>query len=134
MADYIPRGAYPTGTTFSTDLKRFGMKIEQQNAEIFLGIVGEAARSVIEGSQLTGAPGQPVQTGNLKASWQTTFESPTVALISTNVEYAPIIEYNVRGATLRSAVGGFHSVAQTIAGIDRIIDAEIIRVTEGRGG
>jgi hypothetical protein len=49
-----------------------------------------------------------VDTGALRNSWQLQFESPTAALISTNVEYAPIIEDNVRGVTFKNH--GPHSV------------------------
>jgi hypothetical protein len=72
-----------------------------------------------------------VSTGNLKASWQLTFESPDAALISSNVEYAEIIEDNIRGATLRSKVGGFHSVKLTIAGWQRLVEDETRKLTGG---
>ena len=55
----------------------------------------------------------------------------TVATISTNVEYAPAIEENTRGATLRSQVGGWHSVALTRAGFQRLVDVETVRAGGG---
>lgn len=107
--------------------------------DTFVGIVEEATRSVVEGSALTGAPGQPVDTGYLKASWQTVFDSPSQATIGTNTVYAPSIEDGVSYAhggtalTLRSPVGGFHSVALTVAGMDRIKKAVVERVKRERG-
>jgi hypothetical protein len=86
----------------------------------------EVQRSVVLGSAITGAPGQPVDTGNLKASWIGEFESATAWALTTKTEYAPFIENgeNAYGPfTLRSEVGGFHSVKLTRAGWGRIVDA-----------
>lgn len=105
----------------------------------FVGIVEECTRSVVEGSELTGSDGQPVDTGHLKASWQTVFESPTHAVIGTNVKYAESIEDGLSYAhggkpmTLRSEVGGFHSVRKTMAGIEHIKQAVVARVKRERG-
>lgn len=116
----------------------------------FVGIVEECTRSVVEGSELTGAPGQPVgqygpgyhngeKGGYLKASWQTVFDSPSQATIGTNTEYAESIEDGLSYAhggtpmTLRSTVGGFHSVKLTVAGAERIKQAVVARVKAQRG-
>jgi phage gpG-like protein len=119
-----------------TSPRAFRVKLEKQTMDIFRGTVDGALASIQTGSPTTGAPGQPVDTGNLRASWNVQYESPTVALISTNVEYAPYIEAGVgpKGAlTLRSQVGGFNSVELTKQGIDLLVNEEIVRVTEGRG-
>jgi hypothetical protein len=73
-------------------------------------------------------------------------ETPTVALISTNIAYAPDIEEGARlvsrgqvtGSTrqrlnLRSSVGGFHSVKLTLGGWERIVGAALEESGEGRG-
>ena len=82
-------------------------------------------RMKVEGSSITGAPGQPVDTGALRASFVDDFVSPTSWRIQTNIEYAPAIEDGI-GAhgpiTLRSKVGGHHSVKKTVAGWERIVD------------
>jgi len=116
---------------FSDELRHFAVKLQTRNREIFAGVVDESFRSIVEGSELTGAPGQPVDTGILKASWQRFPEGDNSVTIATNVEYAPYIEdgANSRGPfQLRSAVGGFHSLAQTVAGSDRIVEAVAARV------
>lgn len=110
---------------------------------VFLGIATHAHRSIVEGSEVTGAPGQPVDTGNLKTSWQLSFPSADRALISTNVIYAPIIESGIRPIgsgrgnatgrtgtriTLRSPVGGFHSVQLTVDGLPKIVAHESARL------
>ncbi len=119
--------------SFASDLKRFSVKVEARNRRVFVGTVSEVTRSVVEGSVLTAAPGQPVDTGNLKASWHTSFDSPTQSTLSTNVVYAPAIEDGVGPygpLTLRSSVGGWHSVKLTVAGFQRIVD----KVTRDEGG
>lgn len=115
-------------SAFDDALKRFAVKVETQSQAVFVNVASAVQHSITDGSAVTGAPGQPVDTGNLKASWHLEFETPTSALISTNVEYAPIIEYNERGATLRSKVGGFHSVALTRAGLPLIVADEAKKV------
>lgn len=120
--------------TFSEDIRRFNLKVERLTHEVFAseaGIVAETMNSIVFGSPLTGAPGQPVDTGRLRASWQAEFPDETTAIISTNVPYAPIIEENIRGAQLRSAVGGFHSVKLTILGFQRIVDNVVTRLSAG---
>ena len=85
--------------------------------------------SVVFGSSETGAPGQPIDTGNLLGSWQLTHPEPMLARLTTNVSYAPAIEEGVgRGGnmTLRSEVGGFHSVKLTRIHWQKIVD-KIVR-------
>lgn len=121
--------------SFDADLARFAAKLRARERAVFVNTVSAVKSSIVDGSAVTGSPGQPVGQygpgyhpgrvgGTLKASWQVTFESPTSALISTKIAYAPVIEYNLRGAQLRSTVGGFHSVAYTVGGFTRLVDAE----------
>lgn len=119
---------------FDEELAAFSTLVDVRGAALFVNVCSAAKGSITDGSPLTGAPGQPVQTGALKASWQLEFESPTRALISTDKEYAEIIEDGIGPhgpITIRSAVGGTHSVAQTIAGIDRIIEDETLTLAGG---
>lgn len=115
--------------SFQRDLADFVRKTEAKRRAVFLNTVSATKDSIVNGSPLTAAPGQPVDTGNLRNSWDHAFEGGgDAATIFTNVEYAPIIEDNVRGATLRSQVGGFHSVKLTVAGFEKIVDAETRKV------
>ena len=115
--------------SFGQDLRRFQEKVEFRTHEVFVETASEVHSGIQNGSPITGAPGQPVDTGNLKASWQLRFEDRDHAVIQTNVAYAESIEDGISYAhggaplTLRSSVGGFHSVALTRAGIQRIVDA-----------
>lgn len=113
--------------TFSDDMARFQAKTEAKLQALHQGVVSVVFASIVEGSPVTGAPGQPVDTGNLRSSWINTPEAPTVNLISTNVAYAPMIEDGGpsragKPLTLRSKVGGFHSVKLTRAAWQRIVD------------
>lgn len=122
---------------FRDELRAYARKVETQNRDIFTGVVDMAHESIVEGSPVTGAPGSPVDTGALKASWIKDYPSKDEAVISTGVEYAPYIEDggNDRGEfTLRSEVGGFHSVALTLASFQRIVDTVTGNVVGNESG
>jgi len=114
--------------SFTGDVRSFGLAVTARNQRVFVNTAAAVKDSITDGSSLTGSPGQPVQTGHLKASWQLTFQSQQEALISTNTVYALQIEDGIswRGTplTLRSAVGGFHSVKLTVLNFDRLVAAE----------
>lgn len=117
--------------TFTDDLHRFARKVEQRKRGLFLGTVTGVEDSVTEGSAVTGAPGQPVDTGVLKGSWIVSFPGDWIGDVTTNLVYAPPIEDGVGRhgpLTLRSKVGGFHSVKLTRANFDRIVDEELKEV------
>lgn len=122
-----------TSGDFRRQLARFNKVADAKLLNVFLLSVKEVQRSVVEGSAITGAPGQPVDTGNLRASWIDEFRGPLVWQLTTNVVYAPFIEdgANSRGPfTLRSEVGGFHSVKLTAAAWDRIVASAVATVGE----
>jgi len=109
--------------SFTEDLRRFELRTLTRSNAVFVNTASAVKASITDGSPITGAPGQPVDTSFLKNSWILDFPAPGVAEITTGCAYAPVIEYNVRGARLRSAVGGFHSVALTVAGFPRLVEA-----------
>ncbi|HXH43300.1 MAG TPA: hypothetical protein VNK51_05550 [Bradyrhizobium sp.] len=120
--------------TFSDDLNRFSATLETRSRDVFVGVVEKAHESIQTGSAITGAPGQPVDTGALRASWQVQYPAADEALISTNLEYAQPIEDGIGKhgpLQLRSAVGGFHSVKTTVAGFQRIVD-QVTREVQGQ--
>lgn len=130
--------------SFETDLQAFAKKVQKRQRDIFVGCTTEVHKSVTEGSAITGAPGQPVDIGNLKTSFTPEFLSRWLWQDTTNAAYARAIEAGIQspytrddgtqvtpGAmTLRSAVGGFHSVALTRAGWQRIVEAVNARVVK----
>jgi hypothetical protein len=113
--------------SFALRLRAASARHQETVRRAFLRATEEVQRSVVEGSELTGAPGQPVDLGYLKGSFIPDFVSPLRWRLTTNAAYAPSIEDGVSYAhggtplTLRSPVGGFHSVKLTKAGWPRIV-------------
>jgi len=130
-------------TTFVDAIKRWTVKVETRVPAVMLSTAAKMHHSIKEGSPVTGAPGQPVDTAFLKDSW---ILSPhaTYAEIHTNVSYARVIEDDnpdafddsgedrpprAEGQTtksIKSTVGGHHSVKLTIAGAS-LLQAEAVR-------
>jgi hypothetical protein len=122
--------------SFEGDLKLFAGKVLARHKQVFVGSVQHVHTSVVDGSPVTGAPGQPVDTGNLRASWIQSYPAEYIGEVSTNVEYAPAIEDGIGPfgpMTLRSAVGGFNSAKLTRANWDRVVEHEV-RAATGTGG
>jgi hypothetical protein len=126
---------------FTDRIRRFTASVATDLPVLFVAIATHAHRSAQEGSPVTGARGQPVQSGNLRLSIQLEFPTPTSARISTNVIYARDIEDGVRlarsgqvtGSTsqrlvLRSPVGGFHSFRLTRMHLPEIVAFETARL------
>lgn len=109
--------------------------IRQRQQRAIVRVAENMHTSIVWGSPLTGAPGQPVDTGDLKRSWQLTFPEQWRARSASGIEYAPKIEYGVGPhgkLTLRSSVGGFHSRDLTRAGFGRLVDQAIAEVVAGK--
>jgi hypothetical protein len=134
---------------FRDDIRAFTVEVGDLDKAIFVETAVLAHESIVEGSSITGAPGQPVDTGALKASWHLDFEE-SQANITTPLGYAPVIEDDLRSSFDRSGdepvrpkspgggtrhhkstVGGHQSVTLTLAGIDRLIDEAGRRVQGG---
>ena len=126
--------------SFADDLKRFAVKTQGKSNALFTNVASGVKESIVNGSAVTGAPGQPVDTGNLRDSWQLTFESKQSALVSTNIAYAPVIEDNLRSSfnprgeqperkpgrkSIKSIVGGSHSVKLTVGAFDRLVESKL---------
>jgi hypothetical protein len=119
---------------FADDINAFTAKVQARTQDVFVRAAEIARDSIVDGSPITGAPGQPVDEGTLKQSWTLEFESPTSALIASG---GPAEAYNWqieegeregRALMLRSKVGGFHSVKATVAGMNRIVAAATAEV------
>lgn len=110
------------------DLEAFLAKLERRKTALFVNTTSHVEMSIKSGSEVTGAPGQPVASGNLLNSWHTEIVSPTLAETTTACPYAPSVENAERedGTPIqfRSEVGGAHSVKLTRAGWPRIVDHE----------
>ncbi len=95
------------------------IKVRKRHKVLFQTFTIEVARSIRFGSDLTGAPGQPVDTGTLRDSWIERYLSEWMWRISTSIDYAAYIEDDVGGHNYR--VGGPHSVKLTVLGAERIL-------------
>lgn len=122
---------------FATALLKFSEKVKRQNKEIFDEAVDIILTSITVGSPITSAPGQPVDTGALLASWKRVDLSPSKAqVISEGLPYTIGIEDGVGPngpINLRSAVGGWHSVKMTRAAWHPIVQHAVDRVVS-KGG
>lgn len=126
--------------SFASDLHRFALKVEERNRAVFVGTTVEVLRSMTEGSEITGAPGQPVDTEALKGDFYANANFPEQWKweTGTNKEYGVVVEYNLPTPSGKkfsevqvSPVGGTGSRAATQANWDKIVDGEVAKVTAG---
>lgn len=111
-------------TEFKKGLRDFKKKTYLRTNAVVNGVIVEVDRSVRLGSELTNSPGQPVDTAYLLNSWQQVWQGKNSVTLITRTKYARPIEDGTRegrALTLRSEVGGFHSVKLTVAGYQRIV-------------
>lgn len=137
---------------FVDSMKQFALKVETRSVAVIDECEKEVLRSIRDGSEVTGAPGQPVGTieggskvpGRLKRSWHAVRESDYVRSIITKIWYAQAIEngqqqpYARGGKTItprpivfKSSVGGAFSVVLTRASWDKIVEVARERVVGG---
>lgn len=125
---------------FAEQMKAIALKVETRHKAVFDRCGELVESSIVSGSALTGAPGQPVGQygpgyhpgevgGTLKASWQREYLNANTQRVgipadSPAIAYAAGIEDLVGpyGAiTIRSSVGGGHSRKLTIAAWPSIV-------------
>src|SRR4051812_46868779 len=103
---------------FAQDLARFKAKTLANLDATREGVDAETFRSIVEGSEITGAPGQPVHTRKLHDSWsQDVADTETVT--SSDSPYAIAVEENLNNAVYENH--GPHSVKQTVVAFPRIV-------------
>lgn len=105
--------------SWEADVEQFIQNAGARTKKAFAGVAGAMHESIVDGSHITGAPGQPVDTGNLRTSFQLRFPAPMVAESLTNVGYAEDIEE--LDTPLKSKVGGHHSVKLTRVNFLRLV-------------
>lgn len=108
--------------------------IRNRQERLFMRVAEKMHESIVWGSATTNAPGQPVDTGDLRRSWQLTFPDKWRARSASGLDYAPAIEHGVGPhgkLTLRSKVGGFHSRDLTRAGFQRTVDESVKEIVGG---
>jgi hypothetical protein len=120
---------------FEDAIAGFVVQLDGAEEAVFVGTVAAVEESIKIGSPITAAPGQPVQSGDLRNSYIPTVHGPREVEISSHLDYALPIEEGIGKhgpLTLRSAVGGFHSIKLTAAGFQRLVD-DVVRKVTGRG-
>ena len=120
--------------SFGAQVRGWTVQVRAENRAAVEDIVREVHRSVQSGSELTNSPGQPVDTGKLRQSIQTMWESVYSAIVGVwdpEVKgYAAGIENQIGPhgpLKLRSKVGGFHSFKRTASAFDRLVAAVLAR-------
>lgn len=112
--------------SFAGTVKGWTEQVGTTRQEIFAGSVEAVKDSIVEGSAVTGAPGQPVAVGGnarLKNSWTSEIDGD-LGLVWTDVDYAPDVEAgtrNGRAMAHASPVGGWHSVELTKNNFDLLV-------------
>jgi hypothetical protein len=120
--------------TFKDQTQAFSVKTFRMAKDVFVGCTEVVHESITTGHVVTAAPGQPVQSGALLNSWTPQFIDANTWQDTTHLSYAPSIEDLVSYAhggtpiTIRSAVGGGHSVKMTRVAWSRIVEYVTQRV------
>lgn len=114
---------------FETKVNIFARKVDDEARKVLAGTVDKILVSVRDGDPVTGSPGQPVDLGDLKRSWQSTVEGNEGHVFSDDPA-ARVIEAGVRAGTplqFRSG-GGAHSVKLTVNAADKLVEATVREV------
>lgn len=109
---------------FADDVAAWAQKAEQRQQQVLAAVVDQVADSIVHGSELTGAPGQPEVTGDLAGSFVKDVNALEGSVL-TEHPGAPAIEHGTRkgrAMVLHAGQGGFHSIALTRLGYARIVD------------
>lgn len=121
---------------FANAVAAFQQKVRARAQAVRHTAVFLTHESITVGSAITGAPGQPVLYGALRQSYQIEILSPTMTRIASAKKYARSIEdllsYAHGGTplTIRSKVGGGHSIKMTVAAWVRIVEEANRRVAQ----
>jgi hypothetical protein len=111
---------------FADQLARFKAKTVENMGLVREGVDAEMFTSIVDGSPVTGAPGQPVKTHRLHDSWKQEV-SETETVTASDAPYARAVEENLGNKVYEN--GGPHSCALTAAGFPRIVEAKVREVT-----
>lgn len=119
-------------TTFTSHLPEFERRLTNEWAAIHDGVVELAHNSLVYGSAMTGAPGQPadLREGQFKIIRESELETTVATDDPSARSVEDGISYKHGGVpiTLHSPIGGFHSLALTEQHGDKIIEAVTRRV------
>ncbi len=132
---------YQAGS-FKSGMERAAVRIRSKAEIVHEANSAKTFTSIVFGSNLTGAPGQPIgpdtdtrEGGALRESWKNAPVGPLQNRITTDSPYAKSNEDGIARPgggpyVLRSKVGGRHSVALTIAGFPHIVASSLAEVRD----
>ena len=107
------------------DVLRALASLEGLTEQAFGVVMVRVENSIKFGDPVTGAPGQPVDKGDLLRSYLTEYVTPLHASTTSPLPYAEPIDDGIGPhgpLTLRSEQGGFGSVKQTAANLQALVD------------
>lgn len=111
---------------FADQLKAFGDKTETNLNAVYEGVDQATFDSIVEGSPITGAPGQPIGfTGKLHDSWSMEKAVGETTISSTDGA-ALAVEENWSNGVFKNH--GPKSLALTVANFDLIVKSEVAKV------
>lgn len=113
-------------TTWTSNVEKFDL--DKRIKSIHDDLVQALRDSIVAGSAVTGAPGQPEDLRH--GQWQIVDWGPLSSQISTFDTSAPSVEdgishFNGHPIHLHSPIGGFHSVALSVQGSERLLNAVV---------
>lgn len=110
---------------WSMGLNRFQQQIDAFAVDLLPELGALMHQSIVYGSPLTGAPGQPEDEGDLRRSWRIEYPTPSQVAVVTDSPYARFNEDGARQGgkpyIQRSAIGGRYSVRLTRRALDRLV-------------
>jgi len=113
--------------SFANDMERALASIRRRFNALDEAVTDHVFRSITVGSPVTGAPGQPVDKGELLRSWKKVPDGANGSRIISTADHARAAE-DGGGRRKRSKTGGSHSVRMTRLGWHRIVRFELERV------
>src|SRR4051812_21682974 len=126
-----------SATTFQRQMSNFVGKAQRNVTAVYRGAAKGALNSIKYGSPITGAPGQPVEKGDLRESWVMEQRTESSAFIYTDSPYAQSNEDGIARPgggpyELRSAEGGRWSVRKTRLGFRALVRYVADTINAGR--
>lgn len=123
-------------TTWKSNLKVFIPEMEYDIKQVREGVAVECFESIVFGSASTGAPGQPDDLR--EGQWSVADDGPDSTLISTADPSARSVEDGISHKfggpiTLKSPIGGFHSVKLTHQNAERLVEPVVLKVVGNIG-
>lgn len=123
------------GATWTSYLPEFLSKIDHAVDDVRFGVGLLAHDSIVNGSVVTGAPGQPEDLSG--SEWTIVETGPDTTTIGTADSSAPAVEtgishFNGHPIHLHSNRGGFHSVFLTLQNAQPLVD-KIVTLVGKRG-